>query len=249
MSTAGNQGPLLPVCILAGGLGTRLAGLTGSTPKALVEVAGAPFIHHQLRLLAANGAEQIVLCVGHLGEQIEASVGDGSAFGAKVSYAYDAPGTKGTAAAVRGALPLLGESFLVLYGDTYLRIDYRDFASTFLERRLPAQMAVLRNEGRWDTSNVEYDGELVVRYDKESPSPEMEWIDYGLSAFRADIFASGAGASAADLGEVQGVLASQGRLAGYAARERFYELGNPESLAETDTFLRSHLRKGRSDDD
>jgi N-acetyl-alpha-D-muramate 1-phosphate uridylyltransferase len=230
---------LPPICILAGGRGTRLARAAGRTPKALVEVAGAPFIHHQLRLLADHSAGRVVLCVGYLGEQIERAVGDGSQFGLSITYAYDPPELAGTAGAVRGALPQLGDAFLVLYGDTYLRIDYGDFASTFLGSELPAQMAVLRNEGRWDASNVEYDGELVIRHDKANPNRSMKWIDYGLGAFRAEVFTTGPGASAADLSETYSELASGGLLGGYLASKRFYEIGTPQSLAETDHFLRS----------
>jgi NDP-sugar pyrophosphorylase family protein len=202
-------------------------------------VAGKPFIHHQLRLLARHGAERVVLCVGHLGEQVERSVGYGAEFGLALTYAHDPPGLAGTAGAVRGALPQLGETFLVLYGDTYLRIDYADFAATFLRRGLPAQMAVLHNNGRWETSNVEFDGELVVRHDKERPDPSMEWIDYGLGAFRADVFQSGQGASATDLSAVYAELAARRQLAGYVADQRFYEIGTPEALEETDRFLRA----------
>jgi NDP-sugar pyrophosphorylase family protein len=140
---------------------------------------------------------------------------------------------------VRGALPLLGEAFLVLYGDTYLRIDYADFAASFLRRGLPAQMAVLRNEGRWDTSNTDFDGERVVRHEKDDPDSSMEWIDYGLAAFRGEVFAAGAGSRAEDLAEVYAELAAKCKLGGYVADQRFYEIGTPEALAETDRFLRS----------
>ena len=236
--------PLPPVCILAGGLGTRLKGIEDSLPKALIEVAGAPFIHHQLRLLARHGAERVILCVGHLGELVEQSVGDGAEFGLSLSCVHDPPGLAGTAGAVRGALSLLGESFLVLYGDTYLRIDYQDFARTFLRRELPAQMAVLRNEGRWDTSNVEVEDHLVVSHDKTNPNPSMEWIDYGLGAFRREVFDGEAGARAGDLADVYAALATESRLGAYAAVRRFYEIGTPEALAETDRFLRSIAQGG-----
>jgi NDP-sugar pyrophosphorylase family protein len=234
---------LPPVCILAGGLGTRLGEHANSTPKTLMEVAGAPFLHHQLSLLARHGARRVVLCVGHLGELVESSVGDGAGFGLSVSYAYDPPELAGTAGAVRGALPQLGPSFLVLNGDTYLEIDYQGFAKTFLQRGLPAQMAVLNNEGRWGTSNVEFDGELVVRHEKGNPDGSMTWIDAGLGGAKAEVFATGAGAAAADLAEVYAELSAQGKLGGYVAELRFYEIGTPDWLAETDRFLRSLPKK------
>ena len=112
------------MCILAGGLGTRLGGRVRDTPKPILEVAGEPFLMHPLRLLASSGAREIVLCVGYLGEQIEAVIG-ATRFGMRIRYSYDGPELDGTLGAIRRALPLLGERFLVLYGDTYLRSTTR----------------------------------------------------------------------------------------------------------------------------
>jgi N-acetyl-alpha-D-muramate 1-phosphate uridylyltransferase len=225
---------LAPVCILAGGLGTRLGERVRDTPKPLLPVAGRPFVFHQLELLRRYGARRIVLCVGYLGEEIERVVGDGSELGLEVLYAYDPPDLAGTAGAVRGALQLLGEEFLVLYGDTYLRIDYLDVQRAFRESGMPALMTVLRNEGRWDTSNVIFADGLVKVYDKQQLTPDMHWIDYGLgmlSAAALDV------TSDADLAAVYRELAQRGQLAGYEATERFYEIGTPDALSETESFL------------
>ena len=150
------------MCILAGGLGTRLGERVRDTPKPLLEVAGQPFLVHQLRLLAAHGAHEVVLCVGYRGEQIASHIG-AERFGIRVQYSFDAPELDGTLGAIRRALPLLGERFLVLYGDTYLQIDYLDVARAWSESGLPALMTVLRNEGRWDTSNAVYENGRVLR--------------------------------------------------------------------------------------
>src|SRR5207302_373776 len=151
------------------------------------EVAGRPFLFHQLESLRSHGARRVVLCVGHLGHLIEAAVGDGGAFGLSVAYSHDGPVVIGTGAAVRQALPILGEEFLVLYGDTYLRIDYRGLVRAFRRVGLPAMMAVLHNDGRWGPSNADFDGRLV-RYDKFSTAPEMRWIDYGVSVMSREVF-------------------------------------------------------------
>ena len=158
--------PLPPICILAGGLGTRLGSTVRDTPKPLLEVAGEPFLIHQLRLLAMYGARSVVLCVGYLGELIEHRIGP-NRFGISIPYSYDGPSLIGTLGAIRKAAPLLGERFLVLYGDTYLRIDYGDVARVWRASDLPAVMTVLRNAGRWDTSNASFDGRLV-RYKKSN---------------------------------------------------------------------------------
>jgi N-acetyl-alpha-D-muramate 1-phosphate uridylyltransferase len=230
------RGALPPVCILAGGLGTRLGERVRDTPKPLLEVAGQPFLVHQLRLLASHGLREAVLCVGYRGEQIEARVG-GQCAGVQISYSYDAPGLDGTLGAIRRALALLGERFLVLYGDTYLRIDYAAAAAAWQASGLPAMMAVLRNEGRWDTSNALYAHGRVRAYDKRAPRADMHWIDYGLGGLtRATVARTSADVS--DLADVYHELAAEGQLFGVEAHERFYEIGTPAALAETDTFLR-----------
>jgi NDP-sugar pyrophosphorylase family protein len=227
---------LPPVCILAGGLGTRLGERVRDTPKPLLEVAGEPFLIHQLRLLAQHGAREAVLCVGYRGEQIRARVGY-ERFGIAVRYSFDAvPGREGTLGAIRRALGLLGERFLVLYGDTYLRIDYGAVARRWRESGLPAVMTVLENAGRFDVSNAVYRDGLVLRYDKHRPTPEMRWIDYGLGGLTARALERTPG-DEGDLAVLYGRLAEGGELLGFEASERFYEIGTAGALRETEAFL------------
>jgi NDP-sugar pyrophosphorylase family protein len=230
------SGALPPVCILAGGLGRRLGERVRDIPKPLLEVAGRPFLLHQLALLAEHGARDVVVCVGYRGEQIAGLIG-GERYGLRVRYSHDAPGLDGTLGALRRALPLLGERFLVLYGDTYLRVAYRAVDAAWRASGLPAVMTVLRNEGRWDASNVVFRDGRVVRYDKRNPSADMSWIDYGLGGLEAATL-DAAGAGERDLAVLYERLAARGELLGYEASERFYEIGTPAALAETDAFLR-----------
>jgi len=237
MGGAGRVAELPPMCILAGGLGTRLGDRVRDTPKPLLEVAGEPFLVHQLRLLAGHGAREVVLCVGYRGEQIESRIGS-ERFGIRISYSFDAPELDGTLGAIRRALPLLGERFLVLYGDTYLRIDYAEAVRRWRKSGLPAMMSVLHNEGRWDTSNVRYADGRVLAYDKRAPTPGMHWIDYGLGGLTVDALSMVADAEG-ELAELYRQLAALGALCGYEASERFYEIGTPSGLREADAFLRS----------
>jgi NDP-sugar pyrophosphorylase family protein len=216
-------------------LGSRLGERVADTPKPLLEVAGEPFLMHQLRLLSSHGAGEVVLCVGYRGEQIQSRIGE-QRFGMLIRYSFDAPGLDGTLGAIRRALPLLGERFLVLYGDTYLRIDYGAVARRWAESGLPAVMTVLRNEGRWDTSNVVYRDGMVLRYDKRSPTPEMRWIDYGLGGLTAHSLER-VSASEGELAVLYERLAEGGELLGFEASERFYEIGTTRALMETDAFL------------
>jgi N-acetyl-alpha-D-muramate 1-phosphate uridylyltransferase len=236
---------LPPVCILAGGLGTRLSERVADTPKPLLEVAGEPFLMQQLRLLASHGVGEVVLCVGYRGEQIQSRIGE-QRFGIGIRYSFDAPGLDGTLGAIRRALPLLGERFLVLYGDTYLRIDYAAVARSWGESGLPAVMTVLRNEGRWDASNVVYHDRMVVRYDKRTAQPDMRWIDYGLGGLTAGAL-DRVPTSEDDLAVLYGRLAEKGELLGFEATERFYEIGTPQALAETEAFLLGLTQPSRPD--
>jgi NDP-sugar pyrophosphorylase family protein len=230
----------MQVVILAGGLGTRLQAVAGGRPKALVPVANRPFIDHQFALLRRHGLRDIILCVGYLGEMIEAHVGDGSAFDLRVRYAREDPAwLLGTGGALLNALPLLAEEFLVLYGDAYLPADYRAVIRTFRARRNRVLMCVYRNEGRWDQSNVRVSDDRVVFYSKTAGPGEADCIDYGLSAYhRSVIEAYRREPLPLDLARVQQECVARGELGAFVVPERFYEIGKPEGLAELDALLR-----------
>jgi NDP-sugar pyrophosphorylase family protein len=229
---------LMPALILAGGLATRLRPLTETIPKALIEVEGQPFLWHQLQLLKRNGIRRVVLAVGYLGERIRESFDDGSSLGMSLSYSFDGPALLGTAGAIRNALDLLPERFFVLYGDSYLTCDYRSVEAAFFNSGLAGLMTVYRNDGLFDTSNVEYDGVKILRYDKTHRTPAMRYIDYGLGAFRRDAFGGLRAGERYDLVEVYQALLREGSLAAFEVHERFYEIGSPEGLRDTAEFLR-----------
>ena len=228
----------IPVAILAGGLATRLRPITEKIPKSLVPVAGKPFLAHQLKLLHARGIRRAVLCIGYLGEMIQRDFG-GEAFGVRLDYSFDGPKLLGTGGAIKRALPLLGEEFFVLYGDSYLPIEYAPVAEFFQHSGKLGLMTVYRNEGKYDTSNVVFtDGEIKI-YDKKQKLPEMRHIDYGLSLFKTSVFDSYSADQIFDLAEVMGKLVREKQLAGYEVRERFYEMGSPAGLAELEAILKN----------
>jgi NDP-sugar pyrophosphorylase family protein len=227
-----------PVAILAGGLAQRLRPITETIPKALVTIAGAPFIAHQLRLLHFAGLRRIIICAGYLGEMIEAEIGGGASFDLRIDYSFDGPRLLGTGGALKQALPLLGRRFFVLYGDSYLPIDYRKASAAFACDDKQGLMTVYRNEGRWDASNVQFEAGQILRYDKKQRTPEMHHIDYGLGVLRAESLASWPDNEPFDLADVYRHLLSENQLSGHEVTDRFYEIGSPEGLAELDAFLR-----------
>jgi len=233
----------MPAVILAGGLATRLRPLTETIPKALIEVNGKPFLQHQLELLKRHGIRRVALLVGYLGEKIQERFADGSRLGVELEYSFDGPVLLGTAGAIRQALPLLPQRFFVLYGDSYLTCDYGAVDAAFVRSGLPGLMTVYRNEGRYDSSNVEYDGARIVRYDKTHRTPAMRHIDYGLGAFHRDVFVTIPAGEKRDLAMVYQDLLADGKLAAYEVHERFYEIGSSEGLRETAEFLANSVRR------
>ena len=177
-----------PVVILAGGLATRLRPLTEKIPKSLVKVAGRPFLAHQLDLLRTNQITEVLLCVSHLGELIEQQFGDGASHGIRIRYSYDSPTLLGTGGAIRHALPLLPESFFILYGDSYLPIDYQSVARSFAASGRLAMLTVFANQNAWDKSNVWFEQGKIKLYSKQRRLPQMRHIDYGLSVCSRSLF-------------------------------------------------------------
>lgn len=229
----------VPAALLAGGLATRLRPITATIPKALVEVAGRPFIDHQLTLLRRHGIRRVVLCLGHLGEQVEAHLGGGSAFGLELGYSYDGERLLGTGGALRRAAPRLGDVFWVMYGDSYMDINYATVLAAFLRQDALGLMTVLHNDGRWDKSNVIFrDGRLVC-YDKRRASPAMTYIDFGVALLRREALERIPPERPYDLADLYSALVAEGRMVGYEVRQRFYEIGSPAGLEEADAYLRA----------
>jgi len=228
---------IYPVIILAGGLATRLHPITEKIPKALVEVGGLPFIAHQLNLLKSHGIRFVVISTWYKGEMIRDFVGDGSRFGMEVRYTFDGENPLGTGGAIRKSLPLFKEPFFVLYGDSYLPCNYADIQAHFDTHRKPALMAVYRNEGKWDTSNVEMINGQILCYDKKNRNLRMQFIDYGLGLFKPEVFSSVSEDQPADLAEIYQKLVADYKLLAYEVKERFYEIGSFTGLRELDELL------------
>jgi MurNAc alpha-1-phosphate uridylyltransferase len=234
---------ILPVAILAGGLATRLRPITSAIPKALVEVAGKPFMHHQLVYLKAQGVSEVVICTGYLGEMIEAEIGDGTNFGLKIRYSPDGETLLGTGGALKKALPLFGEAFFVLYGDSFLPVDFAAVEKAFIASGKPALMTVLKNENNWDKSNVIFANGKVIEYNKQKSLADMKFIDYGLSVVRSEVFDGTPEHGPFDIASLYHQLSINGQLAGHEVHQRFYEIGSFGGLRDTETYLASIMKR------
>ena len=232
---------MYPVVILAGGLATRLRPITEKIPKSLVDVAGEPFVCRQLRYLKSQDIDTVVMCIGYLGEMIQEVVGDGREFGLKVHYCLDGPKLLGTGGAIKQALSAfpneLGGNYFVLYGDSFLPIEFGPVQIAFEESTRPALMTVMKNHNQWDKSNVLYVDKLLIEYNKLNPRQEMTHIDYGLSILSADVLNKYILGEVFDLAAVFRELSILGQLAGYEVFKRFYEIGSHSGLDEAEQYF------------
>lgn len=235
-----SEGPLETAAIIAGGLATRMRPLTEKIPKSLIEVDGEPFVFHQLRLLHDNSIKKAVLCVGYLGEEVEKAVGDGAKLGIRVEYSYDGDALVGTGGALRRALAKLDDTFFIVYGDSYLDCDYQGIWGA-LGSSL-GLMTVFRNDGRWGQSNVEFNGKDIIAYDKSRITPSMRHIDYGLGILRREALLEVEEGQYCDLVLVYQELLRRKQLAAFEVKERFYEIGSPEGLAEAREYIARRRR-------
>lgn len=225
------------IAILAGGLATRLKPVTEKVPKSLIEVAGKPFIYHQLKLLQSKGIRKAVICAGYLGEQIQNYVGDGKEFGIQAEYSFDGDKLLGTGGALRKSLKFFRNDFFILYGDSYLDAEFEDINEYFLKSNKCGLMTVLKNDGKWDKSNIEFENGEILVYDKKVTSGEMRYIDYGLGILNKKAFEDFENREVFDLEEVYRDLLKKKQLAGFEVHKRFYEIGSFTGLEETEKYL------------
>ncbi len=230
---------LFQAVILAGGLATRLRPLTDTVAKSLIPVNGEPFIAHQLRLLKRQGIRDVVICVGFLGNQIKEVVGDGNEFGLNIIYSFDGPRLLGTAGAIKQAMCWLDDAFFVIYGDSYLSCDYQAVQHTFIKSEKLALMTVFRNNGMWDTSNVEFLNNEIRVYDKKNKSAFMQYIDYGLGLFKKEAFDQVPNNEPYDLSLLYQKLLACRQLSAFEVSKRFYEIGSFAGIKELEYHLLS----------
>ena len=228
---------MLPVIILAGGLATRLRPITEVIPKALIPISGKPFIFHQLEYLKSQGIQNVVISIGYLGDQIQNTVGDGRLFGLEIKYSQDGDVLLGTGGAIKKALSLLGPSFFVLYGDSFLPIKYLPIEDAFNRVNISCLMTVMRNYNQWDKSNVIFEKDNLILYNKKDHTSRMHHIDYGLVILKAPVFDIYPAGKPFDLSEVYNQLSIKQDIYGYEVFERFYEIGSPKGIRDMESFL------------
>lgn len=228
--------------LLAGGLATRLRPISETIPKSLIDIEGKPFILYQLELLKAQGIKKVVVCTGYLGNQIE-EVLNKENFGLEILFSYDGEKLLGTAGAIKKAENILPEEFFVMYGDSYLPINFSEVSDTFKKSGLPALMTVFKNEGKWDTSNVIYKNDTIKKYSKKERLPEMNFIDYGLGILNKKCLNEIKQGEESDLALIYENLANKEELAAFEVKNRFYEIGSFSGIEEFKDYIKNQHGK------
>jgi NDP-sugar pyrophosphorylase family protein len=228
---------MLPVAILAGGLATRLGSISKNTPKSLIGIQDKAFIDWQLELLIDQGYEEFVICISHFAEKIRFHIENGQKYRASIKFSIDGAVPAGTGGALRKALPLLGDDFAVIYGDSFLPIDYSAVEKRYRELNCDALMTVLKNDNAYDKSNLNYSNSKISEYNKFHPNSSMLHIDYGLTYLNSAVFDSLIEPDPVDLSLLYGKLSKSGRLYGFEVYNRFYEIGSLSGLKDFSEYL------------
>jgi len=227
----------MQMAILAGGLATRLGALTRDRPKSMVEIEGKPFLEYQLVLLTEAGMKDIVLCLGHEGEQIRRYIGDGSRYGINLKYSIE-NNPLGTGGALKNAEKLLDDTFFTIYGDSYLFLDFEKILSFFESRNKLALMTVYRNDNQFDRSNTMIDGDTVTKYSKNGVTEDMVYIDYGVNLFRKEVLEMIPENQFYALEDIFPRLIEKNELLAFEANDRFYEIGSVRGLQDFESYIK-----------
>jgi NDP-sugar pyrophosphorylase family protein len=227
----------MQIVILCGGLATRLEHLTKNIPKSMIEIKNKPFLEYQIENLKRSNIKDIVLCVGHLSEQIKNYFGDGEKFDVNIKYSHDGDKQLGPIGALKNTESLIEDIFFILYGDSYLNLDYQKMYSYFKTQNKLGLMAVYKNFNRFDKSNLIVKDDMIVAYGEKERTKEMIYIDYGTSLLRKKALNLIPKNTFFTTGEFFSNLISKNELLAFEVKERFYHIGNPDALKEFSNYI------------
>jgi len=211
--------------------------LTMDIPKSLLPIKGKPFLYYQLHQLVDQGIKEIILCLGHLGEKIENYIKMYFDLDLEIKFVYDGKYALGTGGSILNAMKYLPNEFFVLYGDSYLNINYRTVYNEYICSDKQALLTIFHNMGNFDSSNVYLKNNDEIIYSKNNKNENMNFIDYGLSLFAKNVFKKYYSHNVFDLSIVLESLSIQKQLAYCKAKNRFYEIGSKNGYNDLKKYI------------
>ena len=226
----------MQIVILCGGLATRLGDLAKNTPKSMIQIKDKPFLEYQIENVKKHSITDIVLCVGHLSEQIEDYFGSGEKLGVNINYSYDKDKPLGPIGALKNAETLLQDPFFIMYGDSYIFVDFKKVYTYFSKQDKLALMTIYQNFDKFDSSNIITNHKLVTKYGGEK-TKETTYIDYGVSLLKKKILEDIPADTFYSTNDLFSKLVRQKELLAYEIKKRFYHIGTPEALEEFKKYV------------
>ena len=221
---------MMQVVILAGGLGTRLRPLTYKFPKPMIFIKGKPFLEYQLEMLKKNGFENFVLCTGYLGEKIEEYFGNGKKMGIHIKYSRENE-PLGTGGALKNAEKLLENEFVLVYGDTFLHMNYKLLIADFGKSKKLAMTVVFKNNPKIVLNNMEVsETKEVLNYNKKDEGLS-NYVEAGVHILKKDVLNSVPQNAVFSLEEeLLPILIKKRELSAHVTDKRYYDIGTFDRL-------------------
>ena len=226
---------IFPVIILAGGKATRLGKIAKNTPKSLIKINNHPFLYHQLIYLEKQGIKEVIICAGHLGFKIKKFI-ENKKINLKIKYFNDGKKLLGTGGAIKKILPFLKNNFFVMYGDSYLPINFRNVQKLYINSKKLGLITIYKNKNKLDKSNIILKSGNIY-YNKFKPIKGMHYIDYGLNILNKRVFKYFNLKKKFDLAEVLNLISKKNLLTFMLVKKRFYEIGSLHGIKDTEDFL------------
>ena len=224
---------------MAGGLATRIRPLTNKIPKSMISIEGKPFLQYQIELLSCYGIKDIILCVGYMGEKIENCFENGNKYNTRIIYSYEKEKLLGTGGALKMTEPYLDEKFYLIWGDSYVRLNYKKMFDFHLKnsKNFDVTMAIFYNIRNFDKSNIVYKNGSIKKYDKNS-TDNMKYIDSGVMVLNKKLLSRIPNREVFQIENLFTKLAKEEKIKPFLIKKRYYEIGSLEGLNQFSKFVK-----------
>lgn len=227
---------LPPILILAGGLGSRVAHISGDYPKSMIKIGEKYFIEHQIKLFNNAGFKDIIFSVGYKEKIIKDFIQQDKFQNINIRAISDGSTPLGTGGAVINALSEVKNEFFVTYGDSFLDIDFKSFY--LHSQKYECCMVTYQNHNKYDRSNCKYLKNGTLIYDKKAHDSDFDSIDCGMLYFKKSAFNNLNFPESFDLADLLAFKSKEGKLQGFEIHKRFFEIGSESGIQDLTKYLK-----------